>query len=596
MKKIFVVVVMLGCLLAALWPASPAYAHAVLVQTDPAADEVLDESPARVTATFNEGVELAFGAMRVYDTDGERVDAGESGHLKGDTKTVSVPLEPDLPDGTYTATYRVVSADGHPVEAAFVFHVGQPGERPQGIGETLLSGGGGSGPLEQALYGVARWMLFAGITLLVGGFAFLAFVWVRAAAPLAEDIDARFVSRWRSVVSSGWWLTLIASVLGFVLQGAVAADVSLVDALFPSIAGELLGTRYGQVALVRSILLVLLAAAWLLASRKERAGETWPLQAGSTVGAAAATRRVPASVAISGGILLFGLAATPGLSGHAGATEPVWLNVPADTLHVAFAGAWIGGLLTLLVCGYRAVVKLPAAERVGILAPVVSRYSDLALIAVAVLVVTGVYRSWVEVQALRAFVEAPYGWVLLTKLAVFVPLLVLGAVNNRLLKPRIARTAATEQGGDGALRTLRRSVVAEVALGAVILGLTALLVNLSPARVEAGLTGPFIEDVALDSHNLNVVVDPNEVGENLVHLTATTEDGAPAEIQAMRVRFSMPEQDIGPLTAKAERVGPGHFVVQGRQLSIAGDWLLEVEARIDKFTNERAEVEVTVNP
>lgn len=574
--------------LVGLWPATPASAHAVLVETDPVADTIVDQSPERVTATFNEAVEIAFGALRVYDTEGARVDRGDSEHLGGDPKTVSIALEPDLPAGTYTGTYRVVSADGHPVEAAFVFHVERPGERPQGIGETLLSGGGGSGTLEQTLYGLARWALFAGMTMLVGAVGFLALVWARSGGR-APALDEAFVKRWRTLARAGWWTSAIASIAGFFLQGAVAADVGVLDALSPGVASELLSTRYGQVAVVRLAALAALAGCWVFAARSAASAPEWPLRRESTAGAAAATPSLSQGLLVATGITLAVLAATPGLSGHAGATAPIVANVTADTVHVLAAGVWIGGLVTLIVCCYRSVTETEPSARAQLLAPVVSRFSDLAMVCVALLVVTGVYRTWIEVRALGAFVDAPYGWVLLTKLGVFVPLLVLGGINNRLLKPRIERAADAS-----ALGTLRRVVMVEVVLGVVVLGLTALLVNLPPARVEAGVSGPFIDDVALGESNLNVVIDPNEVGQNIVHLTATTPSGTPSEIKSMKVRFSMPAEDIGPITSDGRELAPGHFVVEGRQLSVPGEWVLEIEARIDKFTNERAEVKVSV--
>jgi copper transport protein len=587
----FVVVALALCA-----PAAPAHAHAVLQETQPVSDAIVEVSPERASVTFNEAVEIAFGALRVYDTDGERVDSGDSSHSSGDHRTVAVSLEPDLPDGTYTVTYRVISGDGHPVEAAFVFHVGRPGERPQGIGETLLSGGGGSGPIEQALYGVARWVLFAGIALLVGAFSFLVFVWARSRSLLERDheTDQRFVTRWRRLAVAGWWTTLGATLAGFVLQGAVAADVSAWRALSPSVGLELLETRYGGVALVRLVVLVVLAGVWAAGTRTSTARSLWPLRRTSTAGAEAAASSIPVWASAASACLLALLAATPGLSGHAGATDPVWLNIPVDTLHVAFAGVWIGGLVILVWGAYRAA-PTEASARLRTLAPVVSRFSDIALVSVGILVATGAYRTWVEVQALRAFVDAPYGWVLLTKLGVFLPLLALGAINNRVLKPRVDRAVSADADGDSALRTLHRVTSAEIALGVVVLAVTALLVNLSPARVEAGISGPFVAEVALGANDLEIVVDPNEIGENLVHLTVTTPAGAPAEIQAMKVRFVMPEQDIGPLTGAGKELGPGHFVVQGNQLSVAGEWILEIEARIDKFTNEQARARVTVN-
>lgn len=569
--------------------AGPASAHAVLVETDPVADAVLETSPGRVVARFNEAVEVAFGALRVYDTDGERVDAGSSFHPDGDPKSVATMLEEGLPDGTYTATYRVVSADGHPVEAAFVFHVGAPGEKPQGIGSVLLSGEGGSGTAEGLIYGLARWVLFSGILGLVGAAVFLVVVAFRS--PGLTDAP-EWTSEWRRFAVVSWWATLGSTVVAFILQGAVAADVPLTEALDPAILGELLGTRYGKVAALRAVLVLVLGAAWVVAGRATANGRL-PVPSGSTVGAEAARRLSPGL--IGAGALLLVISATPGLSGHAGATSPVWFNVPVDAVHVAAAGAWIGGLALLLV-SFRVFSGSSAAERVQILGPVVARFSDLAMIAVAILVVTGAIRSWVEVQALRALFEAPYGWVLLTKLAVFLPLLALGAVNNRMLKPRIddaVKRSDDDEGG--ALARLRRSVAIEVALGAVVIAVTAVLVNLSPARVEAGVTGPFTTDVALGDNTLNVLVDPNEVGENIVHLTATSSDGSPAEIEAMKTRFSMPGEGIGPLIAEGRELGPGHFVVQGHQLSVPGRWVIQIEARVDRFTNLTSTVEVTVN-
>ena len=183
-------------------------------------------------------------------------------------------------------------------------------------------------------------------------------------------------------------------------------------------------------------------------------------------------------------------------------------------------------------------------------------FSDLAVLAVAVLVVSGLFRAWMEVQALRALTGASYGLVLLLKLGIFVPLLVLGAINNRWLKPRIARAAEGEGRGDGPLRVLRRTVVAEVALATAVIAVTAALVNLPPARVDAGVTGPFVTDVRFESNNLNVIVDPNRVGANAVHLTATGPTGAPVPIKEARVLFRMPAEDVGPLVGEGTKLAP----------------------------------------
>jgi nitrogen fixation protein FixH len=71
--------------------------------------------------------------------------------------------------------------------------------------------------------------------------------------------------------------------------------------------------------------------------------------------------------------------------------------------------------------------------------------------------------------------------------------------------------------------------------------------------------------------------------------------GKPVPIKGMEVLFRMPEEDIGPLEGEGTKLAKGHFVVQGHELSVPGDWQLEIVARLGKFTEERATVGVTVN-
>ncbi len=104
--------------------ASPANAHAVLLRTDPSPQATLQEGPPEVRLEFSERVEVAFGAVRVFDVDGQRVRAG-SIRLADRDRTVVLPVPP-LADGTYTVTWRVASADGHPLDGGFVFYVGAP--------------------------------------------------------------------------------------------------------------------------------------------------------------------------------------------------------------------------------------------------------------------------------------------------------------------------------------------------------------------------------------------------------------------------------------------------------------------------------------
>ncbi|MGH9034894.1 MAG: copper resistance CopC family protein, partial [Acidimicrobiia bacterium] len=105
------VVVLAGVVLVAL-PAPPAAAHAVLVETNPAAATLLEAAPEAVTLRFNEPVSVSLGGVRVLDEEGKLVDAGRV-RRSGDGTTLTVPL-PDVADGAYVVAWRVVSADSHP--------------------------------------------------------------------------------------------------------------------------------------------------------------------------------------------------------------------------------------------------------------------------------------------------------------------------------------------------------------------------------------------------------------------------------------------------------------------------------------------------
>lgn len=563
-------------LIVGLW-ADGAGAHAIVKETVPAIDSTVPSAPEQVVMTFNEPVELAFGAIRVYDSNRDRVDDGDARH-EGGVDTVAVDLEDDLPDGTYTVTWRVVSADGHPIHEAFVFHVGSPGARPEGIASELLGGEGGAGRLEGALAGVARWVTFASLLVLFGVVAFALAVW--PGRELRGEGEQAFRRWWRRLAAGSAVGVVVGTAAAFLLQGAVAGDLGLGDAMSFDVLEEVAGTRFGQVAVARLALVVVLAA--VLWSQRLRL----PGVSRTSVGSASRIDRLPLSVVVGVAVLGVGMASTPGVAGHAGTTSPVALNVLADTVHVVAAGVWLGGLALLLVG------VLPSARRhhpdAVDAAPLVARYSDVALVAIAAVVASGLVRSWVEVRSLGALDET-YGLVLLAKVGVFVPIVVAGYVNNRILKPKLNADAAS------AWRTLRRTVTAEVVLAAAVLGLTALLVNLAPARVSAGTEGPFVTNVHVGAYHLNLIVDPNEVGENQIHLTATTATGAPAPAEAMTVLFRMPDQDIGPLVADGTQLAPGHFVVQGRQLSVAGRWTLEIVVRTGRFDEERTQISLIVN-
>ncbi len=157
--------------------ALPAFAHASLLSVDPQPSGVYDTSPAAVTLRFSEPVEVALGGIRVFDGASHRVDVGAPHHPDGHADQVQSSL-PTLKDGTYVVTWRVTSADSHPVEGAFTFQVGPAATttNAKGLAARLLSRQGGDTAVG-VVYAIARAVLFASLALLIGGMVFLAWVY-----------------------------------------------------------------------------------------------------------------------------------------------------------------------------------------------------------------------------------------------------------------------------------------------------------------------------------------------------------------------------------------------------------------------------------
>jgi copper transport protein len=166
----------------------------------------------------------------------------------------------------------------------------------------------------------------------------------------------------------------------------------------------------------------------------------------------------------------------------------------------------------------------------------------------------------------------------------------LGVYNHFRLVPAI------EQAPKKAGSRLRRTVGVEALLMVAVLGFTSVLVNTVPARDASGLNGIFSATVPMGDGSVNLVVDPNRAGQNSVHLYLLDSAGRNRDVQSLSLSFNMPANGIGPIERDAYLAGQGHYQVDSSDLSIPGDWVITVKARVDKFTAETADVPVTVNP
>jgi len=522
------------------WSASPAAAHATLTSVDPADGARLDESPAVVRLSFSEGVSADLGGVRVLAADGTQVQEGAA---RVDGATVEVDLDADLPHGTYVISYRVISADGHPVRGGSVFAVGDVEVDTGALGRVA---GGGSDRTWEVVGAVGRGLAYAGVLLAAGGVAFLVLVH-RGGAERA---------RLRGIVRGAAILGAAASVVALPVQAALGTGQGpgslFDDGVLPEVTHDGVGA-----GLLLALVGLVVAVAFVERQR-------WVALAGALV----ATTSF-------------------GTNGHTRAGSTTGLATAADISHLVVTAAWGAGII-LLVMALRH--RREAAESQADTVALVGRFSTLATVTVLGVGVTGSALAWSEVRSIDALTGTGYGRLLLVKVAVVVMIGALGAYNHLRLVPALTRGKAT-----AALAQLRSTLRIEAVALVAVVALSAVLVVVTPGRTSA--EGGVVEKVVAlgDIGSVQVTVAPAKAGFNQIHLYLFDPDGRPNEIaDTVTLDLSLPSAQLGPITREATRAGPAHLQLNGNDLAVGGTWTIEVHARVDRFTEATGTVEIPV--
>ena len=519
--------------------AEPASAHAVLLRTDPGPQSTVPRSPSQIRLEYSERVEVAFGAIRVFDVDGRLVDAGRVRRIAGGRQVV-MPVA-GLRNGTYTVTWRVASDDGHSLSGGFVFYVGAPSS----ISAVAIEGDRGAGTWFGWQYGAVRFAWYVGFVAVVGMVAARRWVWtpaVRAAGLGRSPAAGEFRRLFAKALPLSWALLATAGALVIVFQGAALSGRSLLSAARPSVTGEVLRTGSGHAWLIQmAFTAALLVPVLALVRRRPLLG----------VG----PRVWLAVCALSA----FGLALAHGWSGHARAQARPALGVLSVGIHLTAVGAWVGGLATLVVLGGLARRGLPVEDRRDLLVRLVPLFSRLGLIAVALIVLTGVVNSTGELASVSDLWKVSYGRLLTAKILLMAFALGLAARHLRVTPKRLSGDTQ----GTTSMRSFTRSSIMELVLVVAALTVAAGLVAGVPGRSLAlAAKGAVNQEHRIGTYTAQLFVDPTAVGANQLHVTFVNNQGlAAAEVANAEVSLG----PAGPGSVRGAPVqmrliAPGHFV------------------------------------
>ncbi|HUH80258.1 MAG TPA: CopD family protein [Solirubrobacteraceae bacterium] len=593
--------VLAGCGLVALACAPAAFAHAQLLGTAPASGSTVPTQPPEVIFQFNQNVGGTAGAVRVYNAQGEEVDNLDVSHPDGDEHWMGVGLQTHLPDGTYTATYRVISADTHIVYGGLVFSIGHPGAAPKYTVAGLI-GRNEAGRVTKVAFGVVRVLDYLSIALMIGGLVFAYAVWAPALDAVAHP-DPRWSQASVAFTRRAWRLLAVAvvmgaivSLLGVLLQGATAAGVSLWSSLKASILQDTLESRFGWVWALRALDWLLLGTL-LLATRA--AGRNALPRLLSDPGGDGPSRvrvgRPPVWLVAVLGLGCAYLTVTLALAGHASIQSPTGVFFPSEALHVLAASVWVGGIACLLLALPAATRSLEGGERTRLLFGALHRFSPLALAAVVAIAATGAIQAYIDARTLHGLLHTTYGALIIAKTVLLGGLVVIGWVNRRRLIPALQRiaAAATEPGGVGVLA--RRTLRGELVLMMCVFGVTAALVTYAPP-IDAA-SGPFSTNTTIGPAVLEMTVEPAKVGPNTVHLyLIDAKTGAQfTASKELTATAKLPTKGIGPLPLKASLAGPGHYILSSAVLSPGGTWAIEIVDRVSEFEQFTRVVKVPIS-
>jgi copper transport protein len=520
--------------------AGPASAHAVLDSSSPQDGASVDREPAEVSLTFDEAVQPIPASDEVISSTGERVDTGQM-RQSADGTTIVLPLRPGLPAGTYSATWRVVSADTHIVGGSVTFGIGvdpsaapaPPPDRTRALDVTT---------------DVAQGLLYLGIVLLIGVSAAAAWLW-----PWVITAHRTRLTLW-----CGWLLMVVGTLVAFLLQGARAEDGSWAAVLRRAGAGETLGSAFGQELIARLALLLLVIPLLTSASlaRLRRRGH-----------------------AVTGAVAALALLVTVALTGHESVGSDVPLALVSAILHLAAMAVWLGGLAVLVT------VVVPFARRGGheLHSAVVKRWSYIAYSCVACLVVTGEFQASRQVDPVQALWSTGYGAVLLIKLGVVGAMLVAAVLAQR----HVLATAPSEPGGTAderfaggdVLTVIRRSVRIEAALAVVVLAVTAVLVSQPPATTTYG--PPVDVDAPLGADVVHVHIDGTRRGRQDVELDVTDAAGRPVPVQAITANLSTASVAALGVRLVSDPGDTSRWHSTNAVVPLPGTWTLTLDVTVD---------------
>ncbi|EUJ28406.1 copper resistance CopC/CopD family protein [Listeria cornellensis] len=505
-------------------PTTVVQAHAYLQSSTPVDQSSVNQAPKKIVLTFTEMIQNEYPSVVVRDSDGRRVENGKAFINPKNDHVVEVGLQDDLPDDVYSAEWRVVSADGHPVSGVISFKVG---ETSQGF----TTGG------DSATNATSSWPSTIVKIVLYIGFSLVAGVLLFFLALYRVEVGLKLRKTTIRVLFAGLGLLVIGFLLFLPLQVQIYTGGNGWD--FTAMGELVMQSRIGHLWLVQVASLLALMLSLFLLFQKNCLEKVW-------------LWLVPLALFM---VLLF----IKAMQGHAAGSPDKTIAIPMDFLHLVSASAWVGGIVVLFLL-------LPKQLEAKV---AWNRFSPWAASFVGMIIVSGLLMSVMNLGSMAKLFTTEYGKVILLKIALFLVMGALGLVHYLYMRQTGKMMSA-------------KTIVVEFGLGIVILGVAAFLTNVQtppPTPPEA-----FSQKVATDSGFVSLKIDPAIVGDNTFLVTFTNQDNQVRTDFQKVTLTATPSGNKKATEFEARKNSQNEYATSGLYLNATGRWEIKVHALTKDFS------------
>ncbi|MGB6463983.1 MAG: copper resistance protein CopC [Nitrosotalea sp.] len=570
------------------------YAHAFVIDSNPAPATSLNTPPSQVEVDFVDPIDMKYSQIKVLDSNGKAVNNNDWHFITDDHEKTVVTL-PTIPNGIYTVYTKVLDAtDGHTTTNAFVFAVGEP--VPQNLlnAKTNVS----FSDIVSVPDAIARYPSLVGQIIVVGA-AFSSF-WLWSPISRISALKDAFESTRVKIDKSMTKIVLIGSIIilggdfAMISSEAYSINSGLIDAI---------NTTFGNLWLVRMVLSLALFGVALVVYLKQKQSNTV----------------LPKSqVAALFGIGIAVLATTTLIS-H-GAASGKMLPPILDFAHNVVASLWIGSVI------YIAFVVMPRLKQiqdyragVSVLSLAIPRFSTIVVALLGIVVMTGPTLLYVLENNLSLTLASIYGEILIVKLSLAGAMIGFGAFNQSIIYRKalneisislpdacntptsISQNGSSNNNKKSILVQFDKSIKIEAIIGFVLIASIAVLVDSGLPGIQfqdelvqqqqqiphvfafatpLESSSQFTETGFTDTGDKIVLsVDPFYSGKNNVTLSFFDSNNNPIDtINSTKITLNQVDKVIGPIEVdSAQKISPGVFSVNTAAFAISGHWQAQVE-------------------